>query len=312
MRYIIADLEWNGTFRRQTGCYFNEIIEIGAVKLNDKLEVVDEFHKFISPKFSTRISGVVRNLTSLSYDDLRDGESFFDAAEAFRRWKGDNSVVMTWGSTDLYVLLENCRFFFGTDSIPFLRLYANLQKYVQARVSDTSGNHLGLSNAARQLNIPVDTSTLHHALGDAQLSADIFREVFGPGTLRPFIKSAKNKDFYDRMVFKSIIISNINNPLVDTDAINFSCIACHTDAVRETDWVFKSRGFKATFACPKCGVSFVGRAQYKITYDGVTVKRSAYESLDRPPVLIEKIGCKTNDRMDLLRAAAYARGHSAG
>ena len=50
MEYIIFDLEWNNAFNYRTKKGINEIIEIGAVKLNDDFEVVDTFKQLIYPR----------------------------------------------------------------------------------------------------------------------------------------------------------------------------------------------------------------------------------------------------------------------
>ncbi|WP_375377881.1 exonuclease domain-containing protein [Paenibacillus sp. MZ04-78.2] len=59
MNYIVLDLEatcWENDRTKQ-----NEIIEIGAVKINDKLKIVDEFQTFIKRNYSgthsTQIGG---------------------------------------------------------------------------------------------------------------------------------------------------------------------------------------------------------------------------------------------------------------
>lgn len=43
MQYIVADLEWNGAFSKKAHGYFNEIIEIGAVKLDSQLQPAGGF-----------------------------------------------------------------------------------------------------------------------------------------------------------------------------------------------------------------------------------------------------------------------------
>lgn len=52
MYYIIFDLEWNNAYNYSTGKGMNEIIEIGAVKLDEKLNIVDTFKQLIKPKIS--------------------------------------------------------------------------------------------------------------------------------------------------------------------------------------------------------------------------------------------------------------------
>lgn len=53
MNYIVFDLEWNqspGGKRWSNSRLPFEIIEIGAVKLNEKKEIVDSFHKWFLQK----------------------------------------------------------------------------------------------------------------------------------------------------------------------------------------------------------------------------------------------------------------------
>lgn len=49
MQYIVMDLEWNGGYSRKAHGYFNEIIEVGAVRLDESLQVTDRFHAAIRP-----------------------------------------------------------------------------------------------------------------------------------------------------------------------------------------------------------------------------------------------------------------------
>ena len=57
MQYVVMDLEWNTAYCKKFGCFFNEIIEIGAVKLNERLEIVDTFKQLVKPKITKKLSG---------------------------------------------------------------------------------------------------------------------------------------------------------------------------------------------------------------------------------------------------------------
>ena len=50
MSYVILDLEWNGSYSKVLHKFVNEIIEIGAVKLDENLKVIDTFKQLIKPK----------------------------------------------------------------------------------------------------------------------------------------------------------------------------------------------------------------------------------------------------------------------
>ena len=66
MQYIVVDLEWNGSYSKKAHGYFNEIIEVGAVKLDAQLKTVDTFHCVIHPTVSKKLSGIVTDLTHIT------------------------------------------------------------------------------------------------------------------------------------------------------------------------------------------------------------------------------------------------------
>ena len=47
MNYIVMDLEWNNAYLKSAHSFVNEIIEVGAVKLDANLQTVATFSKFI-------------------------------------------------------------------------------------------------------------------------------------------------------------------------------------------------------------------------------------------------------------------------
>ena len=50
MKYVILDLEWNGTFHKKWKTFFNEIIEFGAVKADDEMHLLDTFSCVVQPQ----------------------------------------------------------------------------------------------------------------------------------------------------------------------------------------------------------------------------------------------------------------------
>ena len=52
MYYIIMDLEWNNAYMKSAQKFVNEIIEIGAVKLDEDLQQISTFSELIKPKIS--------------------------------------------------------------------------------------------------------------------------------------------------------------------------------------------------------------------------------------------------------------------
>ena len=76
MQYVIMDLEWNNTYARKTSAFINEIIEIGAVKLNDNFDEVDNFSCIIRSQIGRKLRGSIKRLTNLTNDDISAGLPF--------------------------------------------------------------------------------------------------------------------------------------------------------------------------------------------------------------------------------------------
>ena len=63
MNYIVLDLEWNQNHMEQeVSPLFFEIIEIGAVKLNEECVILDKFTELIKPQVYQEINTIVENL----------------------------------------------------------------------------------------------------------------------------------------------------------------------------------------------------------------------------------------------------------
>ena len=136
MQYIVMDLEWNNVYSIKRGGFMNEVIEIGAVRLDEQLCEIDAFSHLIKSQIGKRLRGHVRELTHLTNEDLQSGEPFTQTMAQFRKWVGNGPVtVLTWGDTDIRVLIENFKLLNGLETLPFLTYYADLQKNCSSRAS---------------------------------------------------------------------------------------------------------------------------------------------------------------------------------
>ncbi|MCL2487337.1 MAG: exonuclease domain-containing protein [Oscillospiraceae bacterium] len=279
MYYIITDIEWNGAFSKKACGYFNEIIEIGAVMLDERLEQVDTFHALIRPVISKQLSEIVTNMSSIRPEELKDGLTFAGAVSAFKRWIGRRQFVfLSWSTTDLLVWIENCRYFFRNRRLPFLRYFMDAQAYCQHRLRRPPGQQLGLGLACDMLGIAFEDIHLHRALDDALLTAQVFRRLFNPETAAAAILKA-DEAFYDRFTFKVRYISELSDPMIDPVELEFRCMNCGEWLERAGDWRLRSRQFNAAFVCSHCDKVFNGKVRFKITYDGLMVRRRLDESI---------------------------------
>ncbi len=121
MTPIVIDLEWNYPVRGKQPIEGipHEIIQIGAAKIDMEANVTDSFTVFVQPHYYPKLNKDVQELTLIKNEDLEGAPSFAEAAEAFRKWCGEDFVFISWSGTDISVLLKNCRKFgVDTDWLP--------------------------------------------------------------------------------------------------------------------------------------------------------------------------------------------------
>ncbi|HEX3039119.1 MAG TPA: 3'-5' exonuclease [Caproiciproducens sp.] len=272
MDFVILDLEWNGTYSRRIKGFINEIIEFGAVKVDENLNITDTFEALIRPQVGKKISGKIKTLTSITNEELAGGLHFMQVLSRFKKWMGA-AVLMTWGTSDILTLIENCRYFCGDGRIPFLDRYVNLQAYCEKILDYDSTKQMGLSTSAQLLEIDEDDFDHHRALGDSLLSLRCFQKLYDPESLKPFLQDATTDEFYNRIQFKTVIICDLNHPLIQRSDMAFDCDLCGSRAHRAGEWQLKNKSYRAAFICNECRHKFYGRVQFKLKYEGLTVKK---------------------------------------
>jgi inhibitor of KinA sporulation pathway (predicted exonuclease) len=195
MNYIVLDLEFNQPFPFKTGeqtelnpeCPF-EIIQIGAVKLNDAFEIIDSFNAMIKPQIYPRIHPYVEKITGITEEQLKNGETFPNAYSNFLDFLGDGkNILCTWGIDDIKSLYKNI-LFYNLDISRIPEQYSNVQTYASSYLQYEAGKSIGLKNAVTELNLEINSS-FHNALHDAEYTAQIFRivkpEKLVPDTFEP-------------------------------------------------------------------------------------------------------------------------------
>lgn len=273
MQFIVMDLEWNNTYAKKANGYINEIIEIGAVKLDDDLETIDTFSCIIRSQIGKKLRGTVKRLTQLTNADISSGMPFTKAFSVFRKWIGnDETVIFTWGDGDIRVLLDNFKYLNGIKVIPFLKNYCDLQKSFQKLNNSGKGQQTGLLAAAEALGIDPEMYIHHRALGDSMLTADILKKIYPSGAVEPDIVVC-NEDFYSKLLYKAKVIRNIDNPLVDKKRLNHTCESCGTACNQLTPWKFHCQFFRANFYCDKCDLTYSVGVRFKKLYDQVEFKK---------------------------------------
>lgn len=305
MDIVILDLEWNAAYSRRIKGYINEIIEFGAVKCGPDLKPKDTFACFVKPQVGKRLNPVVADLTNLTEENLIDGLTFMGAVSRFRKWAG-NCVIMTWGTSDILTLIENCRYFSGSGEVPFLTKYCDVQRYSQERMGASTAEQMGLSKAAELLGLDLSGMEHHRALDDSLMTLEILKKLYEPDVIRGFTDTC-NEEFYRRITFKTTYICDLHSPLVQKSHLRFACPHCGGDSKRTTRWILKNKGFRAEFRCGACGCLFAGRLTIKQKYEGLTVNKKTYPLpiIEQPreamPAEISHMRLDINDGVGVLR-----------
>lgn len=274
MQYVVMDLEWNNTYAKKANGYLNEIIEIGAVKLDSEIEPIDTFSCIIRSQIGKKLRGSVKKLTHLTNDDINSGLPFTKAFSLFRKWIGsEETVIISWGNGDIRVLLDNFKYLNGINVIPFLDKYCDLQKSFQKQFKIEKGQQTGLLAAAEALNINSDMFIHHRALGDSMMTAEILKRIYTDDFVQNEVVSC-NEEFYARLLYKAKVIRSIDNPLIDPEKLEHICEECGNHCEQTTNWKFRCQFFRANFYCDKCDLTYAVGVRFKKLFDNVEFRKT--------------------------------------
>lgn len=187
MNYIIFDLEWNQAAdlrtRRANSLLF-EIIEIGAVKLNEKREQIDDFHELIKPQVFRTMNQVTGDLIHLKMEQLENCRSFPEVAGDFVRWCGSDYIFCTWGSLDITELQKNMDYYNMTPVSEKTVKYYDVQKLFSIAFEDRKSRRT-LQYAVDFLGIRKDEA-FHRAYTDAYYTAQIVKKIESDAVFRNY------------------------------------------------------------------------------------------------------------------------------
>ena len=247
MEYIVLDLEWNqaqDSWDARSKMLAFEIIEIGAVKLNSRMEIVDTFHELVRPQVYESMHRVTEKLLQIRMEELEQGRFFPDVAADFLKWCGSEYIFGTWGPLDLTELQRNMRFF-GMDALadgPF-RFY-DIQKLFSIACEDGKSRR-SLEYAVDYLKFDKDVP-FHRALSDAYYTARVLQQIKDPQALQRFSfdtftlpTSYRNEvrvvfDGYEKYISRSF--EDKEALMADREVIATRCYLCHRNLRKKLRW----------------------------------------------------------------------------
>ena len=175
MYYITLDLEWNQAYaqqalavQRQLSCRLRgEVIQIGAVKLDEHMQPCGSYQIIVKPKYFRKLHRHVSELTGIFQEQMDEGAPLPVAEASFRKWCGSDFVFLTWGPDDIPMLKENLNVH-GINSAWLDRVY-DLQ-LIFNRQTDGGNKQRSLEYAMEYFEIP-QRLPAHDALNDAYFTA---------------------------------------------------------------------------------------------------------------------------------------------
>jgi len=247
MEYIVLDLEWNQAQDSQderSKLLTFEIIEIGAVKLNSRMEILDTFCERIRPKIYHQMHRVTEKLIQIHMEELEKCRFFEEVSRDFLDWCGKEFMFGTWGNQDLTELQRNLRFF-GMEALgkgPF-RFY-DIQKLFSLSYEDGRSRR-SLEYAVDFLHLKKDIP-FHRALSDAWYTARILQQIKDPRVLQKvsfdtFTLPADYREevhvvFEDYAKYISRGFADKEALMADREVVSTKCYLCHRNLRKKIRW----------------------------------------------------------------------------
>lgn len=204
MDYIVLDLEWNQAMNAsETKSLQFEIIEIGAVKLNNNLVETGRFNRLIKPSVYKKMNPIISEITGIKEKEFSKQKGFVTVITEFLKWCGNDYIICTFGSQDIYelemnMIYHNCNipWSFPFKYIDVQRIFGIEQK---EEFDQRSLEMVSLYMGIKQKDV------YHRALCDALYTAEIIRKM--------------NKE--DLLKYQSVDYSNL--PKSKSEEIEIDC-----------------------------------------------------------------------------------------
>ena len=168
MREIVLDTETTG-FDPESG---DRIVEIGAVELMNHMATGETYHQYINPERSMPEEAF--QVHGLGDDFLRDKPKFAQIGRQFLDFIGDSKLIIHNAAFDMKFLNAELGWI-GLPQIPWERAVDTLA-IARKRFP---GSPASLDALCRRFGIDNSSRTLHGALLDSEILAEVYLELVG-------------------------------------------------------------------------------------------------------------------------------------
>ena len=247
---VLFDLEWNIGYKPYNFNYHGvqqtfrgEIIEIGAVKIDEDANVLDTFSIHLRPRIFRTLQHHIAKVTGLTQADLDKGEPIVQGLRRFMQWCGPDAEFAEWGMDDVPVLKQNL-FLCNLDESRPTQWY-DLQQIFLREHPRKEGEGMTLESVVTRMGIPMERP-FHDALSDTLYTADVCRKLDLRAGLAAYPTEEESLraslcpapgDYRDFRVFRGYVEQSTWRS--DPKIITASCPVCG--------------GYFAVFSAARCG-----------------------------------------------------------
>ena len=300
--YIVLDLEWNQSpagKEGQTSSLPFEIIEIGAVKLNESMKKVGEFRRLIRPQVYGELHSAIADVVHMDMEELKEnGVEFPQAFEEFIQWCGSDGIYCTWGSMDLTELQRNAVFYGMENPFPKPFLYYDIQKLYSLQFRD-GREKPSLELAVERFDLE-EGEAFHRALADAGYTAKVLScldfETVKPYWSVDYYRPPANREeeiylvFPDYSKYLSRTSDSKEEAIEDKLVSDLLCYRCKRMLKKKVKWFsVNQKYYFALGSCPEHGY-LKGKIRMKKSEDGkiFAVKTQKLVSEEYAKLIYEK------------------------
>ncbi|MCD8130769.1 MAG: exonuclease domain-containing protein [Lachnospiraceae bacterium] len=277
MNYIVFDLEWNQSstkFRENKRMPF-EIIEIGAVRLNEQGQYMDSFQSLVRPVVYRHMHNITENLVHIHEEELQKARYFTEVMHDFLEFCGEEYRFCTWGSQDVAELQQNMDFH-GMEPLSGRPLpFYDVQKLFSLRYDD-GRSRKSLKSCVEFLELENPEVPFHRAFADAYYTSLIFQRVCSQELLQRVsfdtyrLPVSKEDEVHWQFDTYSKYISTAfpdKHVLLGTKrATAIRCLYCDRPLRRQTQW-FSPNG-KNYYNAGSCGEHGMMRCKIRVCKAG--------------------------------------------
>lgn len=176
MNYLVTDLECTCTNTDEILREEMEVIEIGAVLLDENFKEISRFSSFVKPEINPILTNFCKELTKIKQSDVDNSPLFEEALNEFSEWAfhyGDYKFL-SWGSFDYNQINRETKLKLIKN--PLIQNNINYKKIFAKQKNLKNKRGVGVRKALSMLNYTFE-GTPHRAIYDARNIARIVQKV---------------------------------------------------------------------------------------------------------------------------------------